>query len=138
MNAETKLQNQIRAGISDIAVTHRINVGTFKVGKRYVSTGVRPGFSDIFGHRKSDGKAFYLEVKTEAGVLSEKQEKFLAAMKKSGAITGVCRSVEEARRLLDDGLEEKIDKAMLAAAASKKWRRKNESGDDGDDGKNNG
>ena len=132
-NPETDLQNRIRVGISDIAVTHRINVGTFKVGKRYVSTGVPPGFSDVFGHRKSDGKAFYLEVKTETGVASEKQEKFIAAMQKSGAIAGVCRSVAEARQLLDDGLEEKIDKAMQAAAASKEWRKKDGSGD----GKNN-
>lgn len=121
-NNETDLQNRVRVGISDIAVTHRINVGTFKVGKRYVSTGVRPGFSDIFGHRKSDGKAFYLEIKTDKGVVSENQEKFIAAMQKTGAIAGVCRSVAEARQLLDDGLEEKIDKAMQAAAASKEWR----------------
>lgn len=123
-NPETDLQNKIRVGVSDIAVTHRINVGTFKVGKRYVSTGVGPGFSDLFGHRKSDGRAFYLEVKTESGVASENQEKFLEAMQKSGAIAGVCRSVAEARQLLDDGLEEKIDKAMRAVTASKKWRNK--------------
>lgn len=110
-NTETDLQNRIRVGISDIAVTHRINVGTFKVGKRFVSTGVRPGFSDLFGHRKSDGKAFYLEIKTDKGVVSENQEKFITAMQKTGAIAGVCRSVAEARQLLDDGLEEKIDKA---------------------------
>lgn len=123
-NTETDLQNRIRVGISDIAVAHRINVGTFKVGKRYVSTGVRPGFSDLFGHRKSDGKAFYLEIKTDKGVVSEKQEKFIAAMQKTGAIAGVCRSVAEARQLLDDGLEEKIDKAKQAAAASKEWRER--------------
>lgn len=121
-NTETDLQNRIRVGISDIAVTHRINVGTFKVGKRFVSTGVRPGFSDIFGHRRSDGKAFYLEIKTDKGVVSENQEKFIAAMQKTGAIAGVCRSVAEARQLLDDGLEEKIDKVKKAAAASKEWR----------------
>lgn len=128
-NNETDLQNRIRVGISDIAVTHRINVGTFKVGKRFVSTGVRPGFSDLFGHRRSDGKAFYLEIKTDKGVVSENQEKFIAAMQKTGAIAGVCRSVAEARQLLDDGLEEKddgleekIDKVKQAAAASKEWR----------------
>lgn len=129
-NTETDLQNRIRVGISDIAVTHRINVGTFKVGKRYVSTGVRPGFSDLFGHRKSDGKAFYLEIKTDKGVVSENQEKFIAAMQKTGAIAGVCRSVAEARQLLDDGLEEKIDKAMQAAAASREWRKKDGSRDE--------
>lgn len=45
------------------------------------------------------------------------------------AIAGVCRSVAEARQLLDDGLEEKIDKAKKAAAASKEWRRKKDERD---------
>lgn len=101
MNKETILQNKIRVGLSDIAVTFRINVGTFKVGDRYISTGVPAGFSDIFGYRRKDGKAFFIEVKTETGRATERQEKFIKKMIQNGALAGIARSVEEARRIVN-------------------------------------
>lgn len=44
----------------------RANVGLFftKDG-RPVKTGLPVGFSDVFGHMKSNARAFYLEVKTQ-------------------------------------------------------------------------
>lgn len=103
MNEETILQNKIRAGVSDIAVTFRINVGKFKVGDRYISTGVPPGFSDIFGFRRKDGKAFFIEVKTERGRPTEKQLIFIKKMQDCGALAGIARSVEEARGIIERG-----------------------------------
>jgi len=101
LNKETILQNKIRVGLSDIAVTFRINVGTFKVGDRYISTGVPSGFSDIFGYRRKDGKAFFIEIKTTTGRATKKQEEFIKKMKQNGALAGIARSVEEARRIVN-------------------------------------
>lgn len=82
----------------------RANVGQFftKDG-RHVTTGLPKGFSDLFGHRAGDCKAFYLEVKTATGRLRPEQVAFLAAMQARGAIAGVVRSVQDARELLASG-----------------------------------
>lgn len=101
MNKETILQNKIREGVSDIAVTFRINVGGFKVGDRFISTGVPTGFSDLFGFRRSDGKAFFLEIKTETGYPSAKQKQFIKRMQENGALAGIARSIEDARRIIN-------------------------------------
>lgn len=102
---EIDIQNQIRIALSDIAISFRANVGVFftKDG-RPVSTGLPKGFSDIFGFRKSDGRAFFLEIKTEKGKLSVDQKTFLTSMKTLGAITGVARSPEEALRIVGEGI----------------------------------
>lgn len=48
------------------------------------------------GHRISDGKALYIEVKLPGEEPREDQQKFLDAMKRAGAITGCAHSIEEA------------------------------------------
>lgn len=98
---ETDVMNQIRAGISDIAVVFRVNVvkGQLKTGQ-FVSSGVSTGYSDLSGHRKSDGKAIYLEVKTGSGKATPQQLNFLEQMRATGAIAGIVRSVEESRSLI--------------------------------------
>jgi len=79
----------------------RANVGLFftKDG-RPVSTGLPKGFSDLFGSRVGDARAFYLEIKGPAGRVTTEQSAFLNAMRMRGAIAGVARSVQEARLLL--------------------------------------
>jgi len=79
----------------------RANVGLFftKDG-RPISTGLPVGFSDLFGFRAGDAKAFYIEVKGEKGRVSLEQHAFLNAMKIRGAIAGVARSAEDAKLLL--------------------------------------
>src|SRR5678815_161090 len=96
MNAETVLQNKIRVALSDIAVTFRINVGTFKAGDRFISTGVPKGFSDLFGFRRKDGKTFFIEVKTGKGRPSKSQLDFIKRMQECGANAGIARTIEEA------------------------------------------
>ncbi|MBU5439476.1 VRR-NUC domain-containing protein [Tissierella sp. MSJ-40] len=102
---EKDVQNEIRLALNPYAVVFRINVGTFmsETG-RMVSTGVPKGFSDLFGVRKSDGKAFFIEVKNEKGRTSKYQDNFLKQMKKHGAIVGVARSGEEAIRIIKEGV----------------------------------
>ncbi len=98
---EHDIQNQIRSALSETCVIFRGNVSTIctKDG-RYFSTGLPKGFSDLFGFRKSDGKAVFIEVKTKKGRLSAEQKKFLNTMRKFGVIAGICRSAEEALNLI--------------------------------------
>ena len=97
---ETDIQNTIRNGVNDIAVLFRINVGSFKVGDRIISTGVPKGFPDLFGFRRKDGKAVFLEIKTPTGKLRTEQKVFKEALKKQNVIYGVARSLEEARKII--------------------------------------
>ena len=101
---EIDIQNSIRLALSGKCIIFRANVGVFSTADgRTVSTGLPKGFSDLFGYRKSDCKAVFIEVKTATGKVRPQQEQFLNAMKGYGAIAGVCRSVEEALKLIDDG-----------------------------------
>lgn len=98
---EKDIQNEIRLALNPYAVVFRINVGTFMSDTgRMVSTGVPKGFSDLFGVRKSDGKAFFIEVKNDRGKTSKYQENFLEQMKKNNAIVGVARSGAEAIKII--------------------------------------
>ena len=71
---------------------------------RYVSTGVPKGFSDLFGARKSDGTAVFIEVNTQNGRVREEQSNFLPRIRECRAIAGVCRSVEDAVRLVSEDI----------------------------------
>lgn len=93
--------NKIRLGIADIAITFRVNVVSGKTNDgRFISSGVPPGYSDLSGHRKSDGKAIYLEVKTPTGKATQEQLNFIKQMQATGAIAGIVRSVDDAIALL--------------------------------------
>ena len=98
---EHQIQDEIRNAVSPYAIIFRINVGNGKtVDGRFFKTGVPSGFSDLFGVRKSDGKAVFIEVKTPKGRPTDKQINFINQMKKQGAIAGICRSAEEAINLI--------------------------------------
>ncbi|MDE7098800.1 MAG: VRR-NUC domain-containing protein [Ruminococcus sp.] len=100
MTEEHKIQNEIRIALADSCVIFRINVGTgYTADGRYFNTGVPKGFSDLFGFRKSDGRAVFIEVKTPNGKPSAEQVKFLETMRNNGAVADICRSVEEAIKL---------------------------------------
>ena len=60
------------------------------------------GESDIFGHRISDGKAIYIEVKLPGEAPRQDQEKFLNAMRAAGALAGCAHSVEEALSIVNE------------------------------------
>lgn len=98
---EKDIQNAIRLGVNDIAVTFRANVGKFNTSDgRVITTGLPKGFPDLFGYRKSDGRIIFLEVKTPTGRVRPEQEKFIARAKQDGCIAGVVRSVDDARKLI--------------------------------------
>lgn len=99
--SEHDIQNEIRAAVSPYCVIFRINVGKGRtVDGRYFNTGVPQGFSDLFGVRKSDGKAVFIEVKKADGRVRTEQKKFIEQMIKNGAVAGVCRSAEDAVKLI--------------------------------------
>lgn len=101
---EHDIQNRIRAAAAPYAVIFRANVGRgFTQDGRYFSTGLPVGFSDLFGFRRSDGRAVFIEVKTTSGRASKEQKHFLAEMRRAGAIAGICRSPEEAIKMIQEG-----------------------------------
>lgn len=101
---EHDIQNEIRLALSEKCVIFRTNVVSgFTRDGRYVSTGVPKGYSDLNGHRKSDGRAIYIEVKAGTGKASEAQKHFIEQMKATGAIAGICRSAQDALELIECG-----------------------------------
>ena len=101
MNAETTLQNRIIVALNKngcVARNHTVGQFFTKYGG-LVNIG-HPGESDIIGHRVSDGKALYIEVKLPGQEPREDQEKFLQAMRRAGAIEGCAHSVEEALEIV--------------------------------------
>lgn len=104
MNKETALQNRIIAELNrrgHFAQNH--TVGTFLApgdGRR-VKIG-NHGEADIWGFRKGDAKALFLEVKNPGEFPRKDQYAFLAAMKSMGAIAGWCTSVEEAIKIVEE------------------------------------
>ena len=101
---EKDIQNEIRMALNPYAIVFRINVGVFNTSDgRQISTGVPKGFSDLFAVRRHDGRAVFLEVKTETGKPSKEQLNFLEQMRRIGAIAGVVRSADEAIDLVMEG-----------------------------------
>lgn len=100
---EHELQNEIRLALSDSCVLFRINVGgAYTEDGRWFSSGVPKGYSDLSGVRRSDGRAVFIEVKTPTGRIRPEQRDFIEAMQKCGALAGFARSIEEAKRIVED------------------------------------
>ena len=99
---EADLMRQIMLALSeDGHAVFRANVGLFftKDG-RPVRSGLPVGFSDLFGNRAGDARAFYLEVKRPGERLKPHQAAFLEAMRVRGAIAAVVTSPREALDVL--------------------------------------
>ena len=109
---EADIQNAIRLHITEnkLGVLFRANVGEAWTGSRVINnpdgsitihnprrlkTGLPVGFSDLFGVGQ-DGKAVFVEVKTEKGKLRPEQEHFLEQMQRQGAYAGTARSIADA------------------------------------------
>ena len=106
MTPEHIIQNHIRKALSPYAVIFRANVGKVRTPDgRFFDTGLPPGFPDLFGFRKSDGKMIFIEVKSPHGKLSKLQQWFLDNTRDFPVIYGVCRSADDALRLVN-GVED--------------------------------
>ena len=98
---ETNIQNLIRVELSKKnCLVFRINVGNFytKYGQE-IKIGV-VGHSDLYGVRP-DGKAFFVECKTQTGNKRKMQEKFIKVVKSKNALAGFARSVEDAMKIAE-------------------------------------
>lgn len=123
--SEHAIQNAIRNALAGVALIFRANVGQAWTGTRVerlaggrvmihgarpFTTGLPPGFSDLFGlvpvtiTADMVGQTFArfvaLEVKTETGRPSDAQVNFLKAVDRHGGIGTVVRSPDQARRVL--------------------------------------
>lgn len=99
--AETILQNKIIEALCKrgcYAVNHTVGQFYTKYGA-LVNVGHK-GEADVWGHRW-DGKAFYIEIKLPGEEPREDQEKFIAAMQRTGAIAGCAHSIDEALALIE-------------------------------------
>jgi hypothetical protein len=89
-----------------VAQCWRINSGTFQErnrdgSTRYIRANTARGMSDIMGILKN-GRTLAIEVKSRTGRMRPGQEEFLQTIRQAGGVAGVCRSVEDAVRLLED------------------------------------
>ena len=89
-----------------VASHWRQNSGTFAErnrdgSTRYIRANTARGMSDIMGVLK-DGRTLAIEVKSRTGRMRPGQEEFLKTIRQAGGVAGVCRSVEDAQRLLGD------------------------------------
>ncbi|MEK1377572.1 VRR-NUC domain-containing protein [Limosilactobacillus fermentum] len=103
---EHLIQNQIRLALSANQCTvFRINVGKFRLPDGTLfQTGVPRGYSDLSGFRWSDGKAFFIEVKTQTGRPRQDQIKFHHMLTSHGIVHGIARSPEDAIKIVKEGL----------------------------------
>jgi hypothetical protein len=89
-----------------VAMSWRQNSGTFQERNRdgsvrYIRANTARGMSDIMGALK-DGRTLAIEVKSRTGRMRPGQEEFLQQIRDAGGVAGVCRSVEDAQKLLGD------------------------------------
>jgi hypothetical protein len=89
-----------------VAQAWRQNSGTFQEhnrdgSTRYIRANTAKGMSDIMGVLK-DGRTLAIEVKSRTGRMRPGQEEFLETIRSAGGVAGVCRSVDDAVRLLGD------------------------------------
>ena len=89
-----------------VAQAWRQNSGTFQErnrdgSTRYIRANTQKGMSDIMGVLK-DGRTLAIEVKSRTGRMRPGQEEFLQTIRQAGGVAGVCRSVEDAVKLLGD------------------------------------
>lgn len=121
---EHAIQNAIRNALAGNCLAFRANVGQAWIGEatrlpngdvllrnaRPFSTGLPPGFSDLFGLVPTVitpdmvgmkfGRFFGMEVKTATGRLGDKQANFLRAVNDNGGLSGVARSPSDALAII--------------------------------------
>lgn len=98
---EMDILRSIRLALSELGYcVFRINSGKVKMADgRWFETGVPRGFSDLFAVK--DGKAYFIECKTETGKPTAEQLNFIKQMQtRYGCRAGIARSVEEALEIV--------------------------------------
>ena len=106
MKSEHEIQSRILVAVSQHHCTiFRANVGKVKMADgRWFDTGLPKGHPDLYGFRWSDHQVFYIEVKNEKGKPRADQIQFHNMLASHGIIHGICRSADDALKVVTDGL----------------------------------
>lgn len=103
---EHQIQNEIRLALSRNQCTvFRVNVGKIHLPDgTFFQTGVPNGHPDCYGFRWVDNQIFYIEVKNERGRPRKDQIRFHNFLQSHNVIHGICRSADDALKVVTDGL----------------------------------
>lgn len=99
---EMDILRSIRLALSELGYcVFRINSGKIKTEDgRWFDVGVPKGFSDLLAIK--DGKAYFIECKTEHGKPTAEQLNFIKQMQtRYGCRAGIARSVEDALAIVE-------------------------------------
>ena len=97
---ESRILYEVMRELGRHGAVYRCNSGQVKMANGKYFHAMPKGFADILFIR-ADGKACFVETKTDRGKLSPEQTKFLERMRKLNCIAGVARSVHEALTLCE-------------------------------------
>lgn len=105
-SSEHEIQKQIQVAVSrNDCTVFRTNVGKIKTADgRWFDTGLPKGFPDLMGFRWSDGRIFFIEVKSATGKPRPEQIIFHRFLKSHSVIHGIARSPEDALKIVKEGL----------------------------------
>lgn len=109
---EQATQDAIRVALAQAGyIAFRTNVGKVKTADgRFFDTGLPSGFPDIMGYKPSNGRIFFIEVKTAIGRRRKDQVDFANGLRNKNVIYGVARSADEAVIIVRDELKLLEDK----------------------------
>jgi len=109
---EQSIQDSIRVALAQEGyVVFRTNVGKVKTADgRWFDSGLPTGFPDLIGYKPENGKIFFIEVKTKTGRRRKDQVAFANGLRDKNVIYSVCRSAEEAVKVVRDELKLLEDK----------------------------
>ena len=82
-----------------VAWAERMNTGAMSFDQRFVRFGF-VGCPDILG-QMMDGRVLAIECKAPKGDLTMPQATFLARVERHGGISGVARSIDDAKRIIE-------------------------------------
>ena len=104
--AEQATQDAIRVKLAQAGyVVFRTNVGKVKTADgRWFDSGLPTGFPDLVGYKPENGRIFFIEVKTKTGKPRADQIKFHLLLQEHGVTHGICRSPEDAIKVVKEGL----------------------------------
>ena len=105
--AEQALQDAIRVKLAQEGyIVFRTNVGKVKTADgRWFDAGLPSGFPDLVGYKPSNGRIFFIEVKTKTGRRRKDQIAFANGLRDKHVIYGVARSAGEAVTIVRDELK---------------------------------
>lgn len=104
---EQAIQDSIRVALAQAGyIVFRTNVGKVKTADgRWFDSGLPTGFPDLVGYKPENGRIYFIEVKTATGKRRKDQVAFANGLRDKNVIYGVCRSAEEAVKVVRDELK---------------------------------